>query len=32
MPIGAREVFGRFAIEEVGTTCTVGTAHGGGKR
>ena len=29
---GAREVFGRFAIEEVGTTYTVGTAHGGGKR
>lgn len=26
---GAREAFGRFAIEEVGTTYTVGTSHGG---
>lgn len=29
---GARGVFERFAIEEVGTTYTVGTPHGGGKR
>lgn len=28
---GAREVFGRFDVEEVGTTYTLGTAHGGGK-
>lgn len=29
---GAREVFGQFAIEEVETTYTIGTAGGGGKR
>lgn len=29
---GAREVFGRFAIEDVATTYTIGTANGGGKR
>ena len=28
----AREVFGRFAIEEIETTWTILTAHGGGKR
>lgn len=29
---GAREVFGRFTIEDVATTYTIGTASGGGKR
>ena len=29
---GVRDVFGRFAIEVVPTTYTIGTAHGGGQR
>ena len=30
--VGAREVFSPFQVEEVGTTCTLGTAGGGAKR